>query len=138
MNKNKFLKKIKTNKEAIWIKCKLTNNEELYFPDYTGWTVIKNKCDKKSLFIQELELQFRSHCVTIDIEEAEAIYLVRSIIGNLSGGSKNYYTTGILKENKIYKKMWVLPELVVERETCESIDDCYEEALVYNGKKKKN
>ena len=138
MNRDKWLKHYRTDKNAVWIKCKFTSGFEVYYSSFKGWKQIKSICKKKSLFIEELELQYRSHCVTIDVEEVEAVYLIRSVMGTMGGGSNKYYTTGILKDGKMHKKMWLIPELIVEKELCDNLDECFEEAIIYNGKKKKN
>ena len=52
-------------------------------------------------------------------------------MGQFGGITKNYFTTGILKQNKVYKKMWIVPELIVDKEVVDNIEDCFEEALIY-------
>ena len=138
MNSTKWLKHYRTDRSAVWIKCKLTNGEELCYPTHRGWGLIKKKCKKNSLFFEELSLQFKSHEVIIDIKEAEAAYFVRSVMGRMGGHSSQYYITGILKNGKMHKKMWLIPELVVEKELCDDLDECFTEAFIYNDKKKKN
>ena len=54
-------------------------------------------------------------------------------MGQMGAQNKKYYTTGILKNGIVYKKMWLIPELVVEKELEDDIEDCFEEALIYNG-----
>ena len=56
MNNENWLKHYRTNKNAIWIKCKLTNGEELFYPDHTGWLTIKRKCRKHGVFLQDFRL----------------------------------------------------------------------------------
>ena len=138
MNHTKWIKNYRTDRGAVWIKCKLTNGEELYYPTHRGWKTIKKKCKKRSVFIEELSLQFKSHEVKIDIKEAEGVYFVRSVMGKLGETSNQYYTTGVLKNGKMHKKMWLIPELVVEKELCDDLDECFTEAIIYNAKKKKN
>ena len=133
MNDQEWVKHYRKNKEAVWIKIKLTNNQEFYFHEFEGWNSIKKKCESQGLFVKELHLQFRSHKIEIDLEDAEAVYLIRSIMGQMGAQNKQYYTTGILKNGIVYKKMWLIPELVVEKELEDDIEDCFEEALIYNG-----
>ena len=83
-------------------------------------------------------MQFRSHEVTIDVEDAEAVYLVRSVMGQMGGESRQYYTTGRLEGGKMHKKMWLTPELIVEKELTDEIDECFEEAIIYNEKTQEN
>lgn len=136
MDKKKWLKKYRTNKSAIWINVQLTNGEEFYYDEFEGWRELKTKCEDENLFIQELSLQFRSHEVTIDLEDAEAVYLIRSVMGQMGADTRQYYTTGILKDGIVHKKMWMIPELVVDKELQDDIEECFEEALIYDKTKK--
>lgn len=131
MNNTEWLSKYRTNKHAVWLKCKLTNGEEYFYPHYQGWEILKRKCDKHSIFIEEFHFQFRSHEVTIDLENAEAIYFIRSVMGRMGGKSSEYYTTGILKDGTMHKQMWLIPELIVEKELNDDLDECFEEAIIY-------
>ena len=131
MKKTNWLEQYRSNKSAIWINVMLTNGQEFYYDKYDGWLSIKEKCEKDALFVKELTLQFRSHEVEIDLTDAEGVYLIRSAMGQFGGTTKNYFTTGILKQNKVYKKMWIVPELVVDKEIEDNIEDCFEEALIY-------
>jgi hypothetical protein len=136
MNNEKWLEHYRTNKNAIWIKCKLTNGEDLFFDNFNGWKLIKEKCDSQSLFIDKLFLQFRSHEIDIDINNCDGIYLVQSIIGQFGADTKKYYTTGKIIGNKVYKKMWMIPELICNEEFEDDITDCFAEAIIYDKTKK--
>jgi hypothetical protein len=137
-NIDKWREAITTHSRSTrWIKCKLTNGEEI-FTDHKGWLDIKTKCDSESLFLTEWSLQFKSHEVTIDIDEdAEGVYFARSIMGRMGGKSLQYYTTGILKDNMVHKKMWLIPELIVDRTAVSCVEECFTETLIYNNAKKK-
>lgn len=138
MDNNQWLKHYRTNKSAVWIKAKLTDGQEFFFETHHGWKGIKSVCDAKKIFFSELCLQFRSHEVKIDVEDAEGVYLVRSILGQVGADCKHYYTVGVLEDKEMHKKMWLIPELVPEKEHVDDISDCFEEAIIYNEKKKKN
>ena len=85
MDREKWLKQYRTNKQAVWIRCKLTNGEEFNYDKFEGWRAIKAKCDKENLFLSELYLQYRSHKATIDISEAvDGVYLIMILTGALS------------------------------------------------------
>lgn len=134
MDHERWLAAYRTNKTATWLKVKLTDGTLFFIHDYKEWSSVKEHCDEKSEFISELELQFRSHCVTMDIESADAIYFVPSVMGMVGGETKHYFTVGVLKDGMMHKKMWKTPELIMERETTESIEECFAEAIIYNGK----
>lgn len=129
----KWLAAYRTNKNAIWIRCILNNNEEFFYDSFDGWKTIKEKCDNEKLFLKELSLQFRSHKVDIDINNCDGVYLIRSILGQIGGDSKNYYTTGKVVGNSVYKTMWMTPELIAEKENVkDDISQCFSEAIIYD------
>ena len=139
MNNEKWLKSYRSDKSAVWMKIRLTDGAEFFFSDSSGWKKIKLLCNDKNIFIDELYLQFRSHEVKIDIDNAEGLYFVRSILGQMGGASKHYYTTGVFKGGKMHKKMWLIPEVVPEKEYIDELSDCFEEAIIWkhNDEKKK-
>ena len=133
MNNEEFLKSYTHNKYATWIRCKLTNGEEFNYDKFEGWRKIKDKCDKENLFLSELYLQFRSHKATIDIDNGvDGVYLIRSLLGAIGSDSKEYYTVGLVKGNSVSKKMWITPELVLDKEYEDEIENCFEEAIIYD------
>ena len=138
MNNEKWLKAYRTNKDAVWIKCRLTNGEEHFHAHHVGWMVIRDLCHAKNVFVEELYLQFRTHEVEIDVKDAEAIYLIRSVMGQMGNKTHQYYTTGRLEGGKMHKQMWLIPELIVEKELSDELDECFEEAIIYNEEAKKN
>ena len=138
MTNQEWLAKYRTNKDAVWIRCKLTDGRQFHHDEFKGWMEIKDICKKDNVFIQELKLSVRSHVVDIDIEGAEAVYLIRAAMGQIGQKTKNYYTTGILKDGIVYKKMWLIPELVVDKELEDNLEECFEQAFIYDEQKKKN
>lgn len=137
MDKEKWLKQYRTNKKAVWIRCKLTNGEEFNYDKFEGWRAIKDKCDKENLFLSELYLQYRSHKATIDIsQDVDGVYLIRSLLGAIGSDSKEYYTVGLVKGDSVSKKMWITPELVLDKEYEDEVENCFEEAIIYDKTKK--
>ena len=137
MDREKWLKQYRKNKQAVWIRCKLTNGEEFNYDKFEGWRELKAKCDKEDLFLSELHLQYRSHKATIDISEAvDGVYLIRSLLGALGSDSKEYYTVGLVNGSNVSKKMWITPELVLDKEYEDEIENCFEEAIIYDKTKK--
>jgi hypothetical protein len=132
MNKNNFLEKYKQNTTAIWIRCKLTNGEELNLDKHKGWTDLKEKCEEENLYFSELYLQYKSHQEVIDTKDSDGIYIIKSVMGQMGGETRSYYTTGVVKGLKVDKKMWITPELVVDKEYEDEIENCFEEAIIYD------
>jgi len=144
-NKDEWLKHYRTNKRAVWIKCILSNGKQRFHDHFSGWVEIKKECEKDNLSIKKMELQFRSHVEEIPIDpNYDGVYLIRSVMGTMGADCKQYYTSGILKNGRVTKKMWLIPELIVEKELDDDISECFEEAIIYsprwaihNAKKKK-
>lgn len=137
MKNNKWIEIYRKNKQAIWIRCILTNDEELFFDSFEGWKALKIKCDKEKLFFKELSLQFRSNKVNIDIDNCDGIYLIKSVLGQIGGPTRNFYTTGKVVGNTVYKTVWMIPELIVHKDNIkDDITQCFEEAIIYNEAKK--
>jgi hypothetical protein len=53
-------------------------------------------------------------------------------MGQIGSDTKNYYTFGRIFGNKVKKEMWLVPELIIDKEFEESIDECFPEAIIYN------
>ena len=138
MTDQEWLSRYRSNKDAIWIKCKLTDDRQFYHDDFKGWLEIKDICDTDGVFVKELKLSFRSHEISVDIDDAEAVYLIKSVMGQIGADTKHYYTTGVLKEGIVYKQMWLIPELVIDKEFEENIEECFRQAVIYNDQEKKN
>lgn len=138
MTDQEWLSRYRSNKDAIWIKCKLTDDRQFYHDDFKGWLEIKDICDTDGVFVKELKLSFRSHEVSVDLDDAEAVYLIKSVMGQIGADTKHYYTTGVLKEGIVYKQMWLIPELVIDKEFEENIEECFRQAVIYNDQEKKN
>lgn len=136
MNREKWLKEYRKNKTAVWIRCKLTNGDEFNYPSFDGWKTLKEKCDKENLFFSELYIQYRSNQCSIDIKDLDGIYLIRSIKGQIGVNSTHYYTVGSLQKDEVRKKMLITPELIVESEYDDTIENCFEEAIIYDQTKK--
>lgn len=133
-NNEEWLSRYRTNKKAVWIKCKLDNGEYRYYDTFSGWTDLKKECEDSGLSLESLSLQYRSHEVDIDIQDCEGIYLVRSVMGKIGDTSRQYYTTGKVSNGKVSKQMWAVPDLVLDKEYTDDVEDCFGEAIIYNEK----
>ena len=123
---------------AVWVKVMTSDGKHFFFSDYKVWQEVKSHCEKNFVFIEDLHLQFRSHKCIMDVRNAEGLYLVRSVMGTMGGPSSNYYTVGVLKGKEVHKQMWLFPELIMEKEMVDDPSQCFEEAMIFNEKKKTN
>ena len=121
----------------VWVVTELSDGSKVYFSEHSTWLKLKEVCIEKQISITQLQLQFRSHLVDIEIDGAEALYLIRSVKGLLGGETKNYITVGKIKSGSVKKDMWLIPELIIEETFEETIDNCFEEAIIYQHGKEK-
>jgi|TARA_B100000085_G_C18548827_1_gene515006 hypothetical protein len=139
MDDKNWIPLYRKNSEAIWIRGVLTNGEEFNYDEYSSWTELKDYCDKEHLFFKELYIQFKSHQIELHTEGVEGIYIIRSIKGSLGkNNNQHFYTVGTLKGSKVFKQMYLTPELVVEKEYEDDIENCFEEAIIYDKTRKKS
>ena len=138
MKHHKFLKAYKTDKNATWIKVKLSDETEYYFSNHRHWLDIKKTCDKEDLNVVELHMSFKSHNIEIDLADIDAIYLVKSVLGMMGGITNHYITIGRLIDGEMHKQMYRVPELTDEKSEVVGIDECFTEAIIYYDKTKEN
>jgi hypothetical protein len=136
MDRQKWLSDYRKNKQATWIRCKLTNDEEINCESFEQWMEVKEKCISSGLFFKEFILQYRSHQEHIDLEDADGLYFIRSVKGSMGGKNQHSYTVGTIKNEKVFKKMWLIPELIVDIEYEDEVENCFAEAIVYDQTKK--
>ena len=129
------------NKEAVWIKLEMTDGTFQYFDHFQQWLEVKRLCDDTDIFIKKMAIQFRSHRVEIDIpSNCDGLYFIRSLKGAIGGTAKDHYTVGTVCNKIVHKLMFTVPELTIEDQRDETIENCFAEALIYakkttNGKK---
>ena len=120
------------DKYKIWIRATLSNNIEYYLPDHNKWIELKSLCEKDKLKVSKLGLQYRSHFVEVDTSNTDGVYLVRSLIGRMGENSKQAITIGKIYGNIVKKTMWVTPELIEDLSDEDPVENCFEEAIIYN------
>jgi|TARA_B100000085_G_scaffold284494_1_gene317744 tRNA-dihydrouridine synthase len=124
--------------KVIWIKIMTSDGKHFFFHDYDEWYNVKEYCNKNSVIVEDLHLQFRSNKCIIDVTDADGIYFVRSVLGAIGMKTKEYYTAGVLRDGQVHKEMWLIPELIREKEYLDDIENCFDEAMIYYETKKKN
>lgn len=120
------------NRYDIWFIVSLSNDETIYLRNYKEWLLLKNYCESNKYNIVCLKIRYKSHIVSIDTKNSNGVYLVKSILGSLNSKSIDTITSGILKNNIVRKTIWTTPELVEYLSEDDSVDNCFEKALIYN------
>ena len=133
-----WLTEYRKDKKLIWVRVVLSDGREIYFTDYKTWLSIKETCADEKLSVSIVRLQYKSHVETTNVSDADAVYLVRSLMGQIGGETKDYYTIGKLVDGVVLKSRWLTPELIVEEKIEDSLDNCFEEAIIYNHARKTN
>jgi hypothetical protein len=120
-----WLEEYKKDKYKTWIRAILSNDLEIYLSDYLDWFDIKTYC-------KEIGLQYRSHSIEVDTVDSDGVYLTQSIIGSFGQSTRQTFTIGTLHNNIVKKTIWVIPELIKELDDEDNVEDCFEEALIYD------
>jgi len=135
---NDWLTNYRTNKNAVWIKCRMCTGEWVYMDDLSeGWLDLVRRCNTEKIYIKRLSLQFRSHEVELNIQDADGIYLMKSVIGNMGGESYDCLTFGRVEGVVMKKQMWSIPDLLLNKSITDSVSECFQEAIVYDEFRKK-
>ena len=119
----------------------ISNKEKLYDKDLKN--ISKKNIKSSSLDLHGYTLDEanklvekfinKSHQEKIDTTGAEGIYIGRAIRGSISSGSNtHYYVVASIRGEKMYKKWWVTPELIVEKETEDDVTDEAKSAIIYD------
>ncbi|MQF98484.1 MAG: hypothetical protein FI729_03005 [SAR202 cluster bacterium] len=127
-----FIEAYRGDSECIWVTVNLSNGTDIYFNNHKEWLDIKRKCQQEDLSVSAINLQFKSHKITVDMNDCEGSYLVRSVLGEVGSWTRNYYTVGKLKGDVVHKTRWLIPELVEEEKSEDTLDNCFEEAIIYH------
>lgn len=134
VGKEEWKKEYRKNKHnKVWIVLDIEETQ-IYLEDFEDWLEFKKKYSNKSIRINSLGLQYKSHLVSKDSKDADGLYLIRSVKGMMGGESIDTYTTGIIRGNKVEKTMWSIPALIPESEFEDEIENCFEEAIIKNDK----
>lgn len=132
-----WLSEYRKDKYRIWVKITLSNNEERYFCEYKDWYDLKKYCNSNKIDVKEIGLQYRSNYLGVDTTDCDGVYLVQSMIGLMGEQSRKTYTVGKLYGDIVKKQIFMMPELIKDREDQDSIDTCFEEGLLFHYGKRK-
>lgn len=134
VGREEWKKEYRKNKHnKVWIVLEIEETQ-IYLEDFDDWLEFKKKYSGKSLRINSLGLQYKSHLVSTNSKDADGLYLIRSVKGMMGGESIDTYTTGIIRGDKVEKTMWSIPALIPESEFEDEIENCFEEAIIKNDK----
>ena len=121
--------------DESWIKCKLSNGEDLYSCLSDKITNIKKYCIENNTHIVNAGLQFRSNVLKQNTKDAEAVYLIKSVKGQMGGSTIYCVVIGVLENGIVKKNAYCTPELVKIYDAEDKVEDCFEEMLIYNDQK---
>lgn len=127
-----WLEEYRKDKYKIWIRATLSDGKDYYLPEFSQWIDLKNLCQEHKLRVTKVGLQYRSHSIEVDANDADGVYLIRSLIGVMGENSKQTITIGKLYGDIIKKTMWITPELIEELQSEDNIEDCFKEVLILN------
>jgi hypothetical protein len=123
--------------KKVWIIVKTSDNKDLYLKDYNEWLTIPRYCALNNLDVLSVSLQYVTNVITVDVDKYEGVYLIRSIKGQFGAKERQCFTIGLIEGGIVHKTMWNTPELIQDLSFSESIEKCFEEAIVFNGTRRK-
>jgi len=126
-----WLQEYRKNKYNIWITV-VCNDSKYYLKDQKDWLKFVSYCNNQKLQIEKVGLQYRSNTLEIDASDCQGVYIIRSILGVIGENSRESITIGKLRDNIVYKTLFVTPELVEQIKTEDKIEDCFIEAIAFN------
>jgi hypothetical protein len=135
-DKKKWSEVFRTNVRATWLIVTLKDGTEYFIDSTNRWHELKRYCDNNKVFLSKLSIQFKSHRERIDITNIDGIYFAKSVVGMLGAESKQTYTVGKIKDGIVHKTLWLIPELIVEKEYDDYESGCFEESIIYDQEKK--
>jgi hypothetical protein len=104
-----------------WI-AHLSNGETIYQDDErpemeprSAWIRLGNYIRNNNLKIISLKFQFRSHVINLE-DNADGYYFAKGAVAVWGiGETFHHFVAGTLKEGKIHKKWFLVPELEITR-----------------------
>lgn len=133
--KKKYKSLATEDKRKIWIVVWLDSNKQFFLQEHSQWLRLKSIL--KNANIVKVGLRYKSHQVEVETKDAEGVYVVRSVLGQVGAEARQTYTIGKLKDEIVYKTVWFAPELVEQESYEDTLNNCFEEAIIYNGEKTK-
>mgnify|MGYP003133804146 FL=1 len=124
--------------KTIFIKVMTSDGKHFFFHQYDDWYDVKKYCEDQCVQVKDFQLQFRSNKCPVDVSDGDGIYFVRSVLGTIGMKTKEYFTVGVLKNEEVHKEMWLVPELLKEKDYVDQVENCFEEAMIRYEKKKEN
>tara|TARA_Y100000004_G_C8872800_1_gene394077 strand:- start:161 stop:607 length:447 start_codon:yes stop_codon:yes gene_type:complete len=115
--------------------CTLSNGVKIYCRHDKSVKDIKKFCLENHLYIDKVSVRFRSHEVSIDTKDAEGIYIVKAAKGSLASDTTYCIVLGKLIDGIVHKKAFSTPDLIELYSDEDPIEECFEEAMIYNEQK---
>ena len=119
-------------KKNVWIVAQLSNQTTVFLKEYSQWLQLKDYVESNKFNIVKIGLRYKSHQIEKEVDNADAVYVVRSILGQVGADTKQTYTIGLLDSEDVMKTVWFAPELVEQESYKDTLQNCFKEALIYN------
>ena len=71
------------NRDRIWVYFKTSDEKEIHLKEYESWLTVQQYLDNNNLKIIQVGLRYRSHLIKQDSSKAKAVYVVRSVKGEM-------------------------------------------------------
>lgn len=121
----------------VWIFINTFEDQDIYLEEYQDWLDFKKYCQEANIGIKNIGLQYKSHLVKTYAGDSDGVYVIRSVKGQMGGTSRECHTIGIIYGQEVKKTMWLTPELIEDSSFIDTVDNCFEEAIIYHDNRKK-
>lgn len=123
-------------RKKIWVVITTSDQKEIYLRDFVDWYGFQDYINENNVKIEKIGLRYKSNLMTVDTLDCDGVYLIRSVKGQFGAKTKQCFTIGKINEGIVKKTMILTPELIEEQSYEDNIETCFEEAIVYHGKRK--
>lgn len=117
------------DKTATWVIIKTLCGKSYYFKEYQDWYEVQRQLEDCQQVVKEVHLQYRSNVIKESLEDYEGVYIIRSVLGSPGQESIHTMTIGKIKDEIVDKTIWIIKGLVEENKYCDSLNNCFEEAI---------
>ena len=119
-------------RRKVWIYALTSDDKEIFIDEYEDWPNFQSYIDDRNVDIVKIGLQYKTNLVQHEVGDAEAVYVIRSVKGQLHGSTLQCYTIGLLRDGKVDKRFYIVPSLTPDIKCVDDFEECFKEAFVYN------
>ena len=126
------------DEKTIWIATLSDGNTVFQDDDREGdfhpsaWIRLKDHCDSKGVYIDNLSIRFRDH--KVDVPKAEAYHFIKSVGCMVGYPEEHFFIVSLLKQGELVRTWYKVPEIVENDSSVVKAEDVLKyESLMIKG-----